>query len=70
MADENFSAANLPDMFKLDKPWDIIKEYPEMAWKLIKELHDENEALKADKAKCMRIIDNLLVGIEGVLKED
>ena len=41
-----------------------------MAWKLIKELHDENEALKADKAKCMRIIDNLLVGIEGVLKED
>lgn len=42
------SAANLPNMFKLEKPWDVVKEYPEMAWKLIKQLHDECEKYKKD----------------------
>lgn len=43
---DNICAANLPDMFKLEKPWDVIKEYPEIAWKVIKKLHEENEQLK------------------------
>ena len=46
MNNNDISVANLPSMFKLEKPWDVVKEYPEMAWKLIKQLHDECERNK------------------------
>ena len=44
--------------FKIDKPWDVLKVYPETAWQVIKTLHDENISLKEEKAKTDKIIHN------------
>lgn len=44
----DFSAASLPEEFKVKNPWDIIAAYPEVAWTAFKKLHDENEKLKVE----------------------
>jgi hypothetical protein len=45
------NVGSLPKMFRIDKPWDIINNYPEAAWITLKTLHDENVALKAEVEK-------------------
>ena len=47
----DLNVATLPKMFRIDKPWDIIANYPESAWTVLKTLHDENLALKAEVEK-------------------
>ena len=49
--EDQISVANLTKMFVLEKPWEVVREYPEMAWKVIKHLHNENEYLKCSNAK-------------------
>lgn len=50
--------------FQVDKPWHVIKTYPEVAWKALKTLHDENLVLKAENerlrsaAKMSEVLNN------------
>lgn len=69
MEKENISVANLPNMFTFDKPWDVIKEHPEEAWKIIKQLHEENETLKVKIDSYDKVVTNLLSAIEKTLKK-
>lgn len=43
---------DIPDLFNpefhIDKPWEVIEKYPEMAWKVLKKFHDELEKVKAE----------------------
>lgn len=69
MKKEDVSVANLPSMFTFDKPWDVIKEHPEEAWKVIKQLHEENETLKTKVNGYSTVVNNLLTAIESTLKK-
>ena len=47
----DLNVTNLPKMFRIDKPWDIIANYPEQSWILLKTLHDENAQLKEENSR-------------------
>ena len=41
----------LKPAFHADKPWEVIRAFPEAAWKALKIIHDENILLKEELAQ-------------------
>lgn len=49
----------LKPAFQVSKPWKVIEAYPEIAWKALKTLHDDKEALKEENKLLTQQIEDM-----------